>query len=61
MLAAAGISASAQVEVHVEASMPYQRLLRLDSLALSERYGLDADTGADCDIHIAKGFSMVPK
>lgn len=60
MFAAAGISASAQVGVHVGASMPYQRMLRLDPLAISERYGLGAYAGADYDIHIAKGFSIVP-
>lgn len=40
--------------------MPYQRLLRLDPLAFSERYRLGAYAGADYGIYIAKGFSIVP-
>lgn len=59
-LAATGISASAQLGVRAGVSFPYHNVLRLDQLALTERYGLGAYLGADYDIHITDRFSFSP-
>ena len=60
VLAAAEISSFAQIGVHAGVSFPYHNVLRLDQLALTERYGLVAFLGADYDIHITDRFSFSP-
>ena len=60
VLAAAEISSFAQIGVHAGVSFPYHNVLRLDQLALTERYGLGAYLGADYDIHITDRFSFSP-
>lgn len=60
ILAAAGISASAQVGFHVGGTVPYQSMFRLDPLEISYRYGIGAYAGVDYNIHIVKGFYIAP-
>ena len=60
MLAAAGFSASAQMSFQAGVTMPYQRELQMEPLAIYDRYGIGAYFGFDYDIHIIKGFSISP-
>lgn len=58
--AAAGFSASAQMSFQAGVTMPYQRELQMEPLAIYDRYGIGAYFGFDYDIHIIKGFSISP-
>ena len=50
--AAAGFSASAQMSFQAGVTMPYQRELQMEPLAIYDRYGVGAYAELDYDINI---------